>query len=321
MRTVVELIADYCAARAARGVRANTNAVERVKLEAFATWLLQRGVIDARAITPQHVTEYRTDLLTTEYRAKDGMRRLSETYRHDRITAVCRFTRWLTSERIILADPSSIIDIGRPGRWQPRGAMSEADTVLLIESTNVETPIDVRNRAILELLYSTGLRRAEVASLDLTDIDLQSETVLVRCGKGGKARIVPLGETACRAIARYLTKARADFVRRPGVTALFLVSRASHVGHRLGPQSIGLVVKDAAQRAGLDAHVTPHLLRHTFATHLLRAGADLRHVQQLLGHASITTTEGYTHLSTADLADEHARSHPRGKHHRRKIGR
>lgn len=321
MRTLTELITDYCDARAARGVKANTNAVERVKLETFATWLLQHAILDAREITPQHIIDYRAHLLTVEYRAKDGMRPLSATYRHDLITAVCRFLRWLTSERIILADPSSGIDVGRPGRWQARGALTEGETTLLLDSSADETPIALRDRAILELLYSTGLRRAEIVSLDLTDVDLAMETVFVRCGKGGRPRIVPLGETAIAALVAYLTRGRPQLMRRAGVAALFIAGRGATGGQRLGKQSVWLVVRAAAKRAGIDHRVTPHMLRHSFATHLLRAGADLRHVQQLLGHASITTTEGYTHLTAADLAQEHARSHPRGKEHRRKIGR
>jgi integrase/recombinase XerD len=321
MRNVTELVIDYCDARAARGVRANTNAVERIKLETFATWLLQHAVLDAREITPQHIIDYRAHLLTVEYRTKAGMRPLSDTYRHDLITAVCRFVRWLTAERIILADPSSNVDVGRPGRWQARGALTEGETTLLLDSANEETPIALRDRAILELLYSTGLRRAEIVALDLTDVDLGMETVFVRRGKGGRPRIVPLGETAIAALVAYLTRGRSQLLHRASVTALFLASRGRTHGCRLGEQSIWLVVRAAAKRAGIEDRVTPHMLRHSFATHLLRAGADLRHVQQLLGHASITTTEGYTHLSVADLTDAHARAHPRAKEHRRRIGR
>jgi integrase/recombinase XerD len=298
-----------------------TIATERARLRSFLRWTMQRGVTDARAITAQHLIDFRAHLLTVEHRTKSGLRRLSETSRHDLLASVCRFLRWLTRERVILADPSSSVDVGRPGRWQARGALTEAETMLLLDSSDGETPVALRDRAILELLYSTGLRRAEIVSLDLTDVDLGMETVFVRRGKGGRPRIVPLGETAIDALIVYITRGRSQLLRRAGVSALFLASRGRTHGCRLGEQSIWLVVRAAAKRAGIEERVTPHMLRHSFATHLLRAGADLRHVQQLLGHASITTTEGYTHLSLADLSSAHARSHPRAKEHRRRIDR
>ncbi len=321
MRTLHELIEEYGSALSARGIMPATVKTERARLRSFLRWTMQHGVTDARAITAEQLIDYRAHLLTVEYRTRSGMRRLSEVSRHDLLASVCRFLRWLTRERVILADPSSSIDIGRPGRWQARGALTEAETMLLLDGSNGETPVALRDRAILELLYSTGLRRAEIVSLDLTDVDLGMETVFVRRGKGGRPRIVPLGETAIAALIAYITRSRSQLLRRASVTALFLASRGKTHGCRLGEQSIWLVVRAAAKRAGIEERVTPHMLRHSFATHLLRAGADLRHVQQLLGHASITTTEGYTHLSLADLADAHARSHPRAKEHRRRIGR
>jgi integrase/recombinase XerD len=321
MRTIGERVEDYASSLSARGIKPATIATERARLRSFVRWMMQCGVVDTRAITAEHLTDFRAHLLTIEHRTTNGMRRLSETSRHDLLASVCRFLRWLTRERVILADPSSSVEVGRPGRWQARGALSETETTLLLDSCNDETPMALRDRAILELLYSTGLRRAEIVSLDLTDVDLGMETVFVRRGKGGRPRIVPLGETAITAIVAYLTRGRSYLIRHAGVTALFLASRGATRGRRLGEQALWLVVRTAAKRAGIEQRVTPHMLRHSFATHLLRAGADLRHVQQLLGHASITTTEGYTHLSVADLADAHARSHPRTKQHRRRIGR
>jgi integrase/recombinase XerD len=143
--------------------------------------------------------------------------------------------------------------------------------------------------------------------------------VFVRCGKGSKQRLVPMGDPAAEALVNYLTKSRPALLRHPGIIALFLVSNKGGRGLRLGMKSMSDVTRRAAARAGLVRRVTPHTLRHSFATHLLRAGADLRHVQELLGHASPCTTEHYTHLIVADLAKEHSRSHPRAKAIRRKL--
>jgi site-specific recombinase XerD len=263
--------------------------------------------------------DYQAHLVTVERRTKAGQKKLSPSYRHDLVGSVCRFFTWLSSARRIVINPATQIDLGRAEPHQPTNVMTEAETVLLIDSTDGDSPILIRDRAILELLYSTGLRRAEIAALDLTDIDLADRTVFVRCGKGSKQRLVPMGDPAAEALVNYLTKSRPALLRHPGIVALFLVSNKGGRGLRLGMKSMSDVTRRAAARAGLDRRVTPHTLRHSFATHLLRAGADLRYVQELLGHASPCTTEHYTHLVVADLTEEHSRSHPRGKRIRRKI--
>lgn len=162
----------------------------------------------------------------------------------------------------------------------------------------------------MELLYSPGLRRAEVAALDLTDVDLAGGVVFVRSGKGGKSCLVPLGDRAADVERRYVEKERP----RCSGAALFVASeRSGAAGRRLAPASIEDRVERAAEKARIGRVVTPHAFRHGPATHLLRAGAGLRHVQAILGHARIDTTEAYTHLDLKDLAAAHARSHPRGR--------
>lgn len=319
MTWLLPLINNYGEARAARGVKANTIYGESARLGIFAAWLLRRGVMDIHAVAPEHITDYQAHLVTVERRTKAGQKKLSPSYRHDLVGSVCRFFTWLSSARRIVINPATQIDLGHAEPHQPTNVMTETETVLFIESTDGDSPILIRDRAILELLYSTGLRRAEIAALDLTDIDLADRTVFVRCGKGSKQRLVPMGDPAAEALVHYLTKSRPALLRHPGIVALFLVSNKGGRGLRLGMKSMSDVTRRAAARAGLDRRVTPHTLRHSFATHLLRAGADLRHVQELLGHASPCTTEHYTHLVVADLTEEHSRSHPRGKRIRRKI--
>ncbi|MEW6368632.1 MAG: tyrosine-type recombinase/integrase, partial [Acidobacteriota bacterium] len=162
--------------------------------------------------------------------------------------------------------------------------------------------------------YSTALRLSELAALDLTDLDLTAGTLIVRCGKGSRQRVVPLGDVAIAALLDYLQNARRYFHRRPGVEALFLAAtHCGSTGNRLSKASIREIVRNASRAAGLDRPINPHQVRHACATHMLRAGADLRHIQQLLGHARIDTTEIYTQVDVSDLADVLARSHPRCK--------
>jgi len=162
-------------------------------------------------------------------------------------------------------------------------------------------------------MYSTGLRCAEVSALDLNDVDLTDGLVFVRYAKGAKQRIVPIGESAIEAVKRYVTFARPLIAKHPRVQALFLIGKCRGKGTRLMKGGIMWTIQKRAREAGITKRVTPHTFRHSFATHLLRAGADLRHVQELLGHIRIDTTECYTHLEVSDLTEAHLRSHPAGK--------
>lgn len=311
-------IERYLQARAARGIRPATLRYQRFFLRCFAEWLIARGIADARYVTPRQIAQYQAHLLAHRYtfsKAPDAPKKaLAPRTRYDQLATVCRFFGWLTANRVLLADPTAACALGRRQRFQPRNVLSESEVMALLAAPDLSKPIGLRDRAILELFYSTGLRRAEVAALDLTDVDLTGGTVLVRCGKGGRSRLVPLGETAAEALLAYLRDARPRFLKKPGVTALFLAAeRCGQTGQRLSAHQIKSLVQSAGEKAGIPRRVTPHALRHCLATHMLKAGADIRHVQEILGHRRVDTTEAYTHLVISDLANAHARTHPRGK--------
>jgi hypothetical protein len=185
--------------------------------------------------------------------------------------------------------------------------LTTAEARRLVEMPSPQTAVGRRNRALLELLYGTGIRLSECVRLDVIDVDLRDATVLVRNGKGRKDRLVPLGGRASAALIRYLRKSRSQLVRDSGQPALFL----SRDGRRLRPITIQFVVRWHAERAGIHPKASPHVLRHSCATHLLQGGADVRHIQELLGHERLDTTSIYTRVAITDLRRALAQSHPR----------
>lgn len=212
----------------------------------------------------------------------------------------------LVRRGVIEHDPAATLESPRADRPLPRVLrVDEVDRLLV--APDADTAVGCRDRALLELLYASGARVSEACGLDLGALDLAQRQVRL-AGKGGRERIVPLGAPAVAALRRYVAEARPRLVGGEATNAVLLDSR----GRRLGPRDARTAVTRAARAAGL-AHVTPHTLRHAFATHLLDRGADLRQVQELLGHASLATTQRYTHLSRGRLQEVHARAHPRAR--------
>lgn len=294
-------------------LRPGTIVVQRFYLRVFAEWAAEHQLDDVRLVTRDHVQQYQAHLRTVEYRSRSGMKKLAASSRCERFAAVKKFFEWATATRLIVADPTAAVRRESRKRWQPANVISESEMATLLAAVDTDDEVGLRDYALMELMYSTGLRCAEVSALDLQDVDLAEGIVFVRDGKGAKQRLVPIGGSAIDAIRRYLLFARPLLVRSARVQALFVIGRCGGKGTRLGDGGIVAVVQRAAQRARIERRVTPHTFRHSFATHLLRAGANLRHVQELLGHSRIDTTECYTHLDVEDLAAAHARSHPRGK--------
>ncbi|MEU4805920.1 site-specific tyrosine recombinase XerD [Actinosynnema sp. NPDC023587] len=215
------------------------------------------------------------------------------------LVAVRGLHRFAHLEGLVPDDPARAVRPPTPPRRLPK-ALPVDDVLRLLD-----VPGTLRDRALLELLYSSGARISEVVGLDVDDVDTTERTVLLD-GKGGKQRLVPVGRPALAALESYLVRARPTLVKR-GTPALFLNAR----GGRLSRQTAWQVLKTAAERAGITAEVSPHTLRHSFATHLLEGGADVRVVQELLGHASVTTTQVYTLVTVNTLREVYATAHPR----------
>jgi integrase/recombinase XerD len=228
-----------------------------------------------------------------------------------RLAAVKTFFSWLITTQQIAHNPAAGVQPPKQPQTLPRDVLTQDEARRLLEATQTQKPLDIRNRAILEVLYATGLRRAELLALTIYDVDLQTATLRIEQGKGRRARLVPLTGSACAALKLYLAEARGQYVTATGETALFVSSKS---GQPISDNDAARIVREAAERAGISKRVTPHTLRHSCATHLLQERADIRQIQKLLGHRRLSTTEIYTHVEIGDLQEVITRCHPREKH-------
>lgn len=277
-----------------RGVSANTLSNYRRDIRRYVDWLADNGVQDLRQVTRPMVEAYLKDL-------REKMAVSSA----NRALIVARgLHKFAVAEGEVDSDVATEVSPPSTGQHLPE-TLSVDEVTRLIESTPTETPVDLRDRALLEVLYGTGARISEVISLNVDDV-ATADDVLVLHGKGDKERLVPLGSHARQAIDAYLVRAR-PVLGKGKTTALFLNTR----GGALSRQSAWSIIKTAAQRSQLDKSISPHKLRHSFATHLLEGGADVRTVQELLGHSSVTTTQIYTHVTADSLREVWRTAHPR----------
>jgi integrase/recombinase XerD len=286
-----------------RGLADNTLKSYRRDLRRYVAWLAGRGVRDLGGVGEGTVTEF----LMALREGDEGHTPLSAGSAARTVVAVRGFHKFTVREGLAQVDPSAAVRPPAPAKRLPK-ALPLADIERILDAAGAPgTALALRDRALLELLYGTGARISEAVGLDLDDLDLEDGAVLLR-GKGGKERIVPVGSYALAAVEAYLVRGRAALsgVGR-GVPAMFLNAR----GGRLSRQSAWAVLARAADRAGVTAEVSPHTLRHSFATHLLDGGADVRVVQELLGHASVTTTQVYTLVTVDSLREVYATAHPR----------
>ena len=284
-----------------RGLSENTVAAYRRDLAGYAAWLREQGVDDTAEVTPVMLASFVADRAAGQPpMAASSLARLQSSVRG--------LHRFLAREGIEPADPTSHLRPPKQPRRLPKALTIDQVEKLLDAAGPADDLLGVRDRALLELLYATGARVSEIVQLDVDDL-AHGDVLRVR-GKGAKERIVPVGSYARSAVDAYLTRARPELSRRGHATPkLFLGAR----GAPLSRQSAWLIIQSAAERAHLTAHVSPHTLRHSFATHLLQGGADVRVVQELLGHASVATTQIYTHVSVDALRDVYATSHPRAR--------
>jgi integrase/recombinase XerD len=319
MRDAIEDFIRYLATE--RGLSDNYQLSTRLSLEGFALWLERRKTIaeigeaaleklikdgaeppacalDVRAISLQQIGDF------LAHKKRLG---LSASSIKILVVAIKIFFRWLQARGRTAVDVAEPISLPRTERYLPE-TMNELQVDRLLDGVLDGMPHALRDRAILELLYASGLRVSELVNARLELLDLDNRMIRVT-GKGSKTRIVPVGQRACDAIKSYLDGERPRFVKKKTGSEIFLSER----GSKLTTVRIWQIVKQTAKHAGLDLNVYPHLLRHSFATHLLSNGADLRIIQELLGHADISTTEIYTHVDQQRLKSVHLKFHPRAK--------
>ncbi len=279
-----------------RGLSQNTLAAYQSDLHKLEHWLQKRGGQGLLQVQRSDLLEYMT------YQSQQGRSPRSSARL---LSCIRQFYQHALRERWVEVDPSSRIDAPKLGRPLP-GSLSEAEVEALLHAPDVEQPEGERDRAMLELLYATGLRVSELITLQLEQVSLAQGVVRV-VGKGNKERLVPLGEEAVSWLDRFLHQGRHELLHNQLCDAVFPTRRGSGMTR----QAFWYRIKKYAQQAGISRPISPHTLRHAFATHLLNHGADLRVVQMLLGHSDLSTTQIYTHVARERLKNLHAKHHPR----------
>src|SRR5689334_3195677 len=280
-----------------RGLSENYQLSTRRSLAEFAVWSRRRYSLNsAREITIDHITEYLAE------RKRAGLAASSIKLI---VVALKIFFRFLLGKGAVRRDPTETLSLPRIERYLPE-TLNEIQAEQLLEAIDTRARLGLRDRAMIELLYASGLRISELANARLENFNAE-ERILRVVGKGNKTRLVPVGRKACEALAAYVSTERSKLVTRRTGNEIFLSAR----GTKMTTVRIWQIVKKHAKRSRLEANVYPHLLRHSFATHLLGNGADLRIIQEMLGHADISTTQVYTHVDQQRLKAVHRKFHPR----------
>lgn len=308
--TPAELVERYLLARETLGISKLTIRNQKSHLRRFVSFLESASVEDIADVTREIIESYMEHL--TQTRTSRG-RQMKARTRNQRIISIKGFCRWLVTSDIVTFDPAEKVDYCREPRTLPRDILTVEEMRVLLSTPSMQTPLGVRDRVVLELLYSTAVRVAELCGLDVADVDLDAGLAHVREGKGGKDRVVPVGRLACELVEGYLVAVRPMLLERRTFNTHEPALILSQYGQRLGRAGVAKLIARHADRAGLAVHVTPHTFRHACATHMLRGGANLRHLQQMLGHEKITSTEIYTRVTITELKEVHGRFHPRAQ--------
>lgn len=272
-------------------------------LQRFVAWLDERAITEPVQITRPVIERYQRHLYLAR---KPNGQPLSVQTQLAALHALIAWFRWLTRQRHIPYNPASELELPKPPKKLPRAILSVAQVETILAQADTGEAMGLRNRAILEVFYSCGIRRLELIGLKLYDVDVERGMLMVRQGKGGKDRFIPMGERACAWLARYLQEVRPGLAANAHEQALFL----DELGLPLKTSYLGDLVKRHIEAAGIEVTGACHLLRHACATHMLEGGADIRFIQAMLGHAQLSTTEVYTHVSIAKLKEIHAATHP-----------
>ena len=280
-----------------------TITIRDLHLKSFIRWCDDRGLDQPQDITRPILERYRRHVYY--YRKKDG-KPLSIATQCQRLSPIKAFFQWLTKENHILYNPASELELPRQPKKLPQHILSIEEVEQVLDQASLHGELGIRDRAIIETLYSSGIRRMEAVNLKLYDIDLNHGTLMVRQGKGRKDRLVPLGERACAWLTRYIDDVRQTFVVEPDDGTLFL----TEYGQPMIKNRLSDTVKKHIDAAGIMKPGACHLFRHAMATHMLENGADIRFIQMMLGHSSLSTTEIYTQVSIKKLKAIHAATHP-----------
>lgn len=297
------LLAEHLTALRVKDYSEHTVRNRDMNVRYFLAWCAERGLAEPAEITRPVLERYQRHLY--HYRKRSG-EPLTFRSQHARLVALRNWFRWMTRQNHILHNPASEIELPRLGHRLPKHVLTASEAEQVMMQPNLADPIGLRDRAILEVFYSTGIRRMELINLKLFDLDFERGTLLVRQGKGKKDRYAPIGERAAAWVEKYIREARPKLAIEPDNGTLFLTS----TGEEISRDHLTMMVRGYVLRAKIGKTGACHLFRHTMATLMLEGGADIRFIQQMLGHAELSTTEIYTHVSIRMLKQVHTATHP-----------
>jgi len=297
------LLLEHLREMSVKNFSAHTVRNRRIYINFFLGWCKERGLIDPVEVTRPVLERYQRHLF--HYRKKDG-EPLSFRSQHSYLVPLRVWFRWMTRQNHILHNPASEIELPRLGRSLPKNIFSAAEVERIMQLCEIEEPIGLRDRAILEALYSTGMRRMEAVELKLYDLQFDRGLILIRQGKGHKDRYVPIGERAIAWLQKYIREGRPLLASEPDDMTVFLTAQ----GEPFSRDHLSFAVKERIEAAQLGKTGSCHLFRHTMATLMHEGGADIRFIQQMLGHEDIKTTQIYTQVAIRTLQQVHAATHP-----------
>ncbi len=288
----------------AKNFAASTIKLRREYLSRFTQWCHDRGIEDVSEITRTILQAYQRHLF--HYRARRTGKPLKFSTQISLLVPVRSWFRYLLRENLIETNPANDLDFPKEEQRLPGNILSPDQVEAVLNQPDITTPLGLRDRAMLEVFYSTTIRRSELIDLQIYDINQDALTVTIRQGKGAKDRVVPIGQRALTWLTKYSEEVRPDFAALTDTSTLFLSCR----GNRFGASNLSILVREYVEAAGIKLPGSCHLFRHAAATHMLENGADIRSIQQLLGHAELTTTQIYTHISIKHLKEVHRATHP-----------
>jgi integrase/recombinase XerD len=276
-------------------------------LKDFALFLENERVHNIEDLTREILEEYQQDLA---FRISNRGSLLSRRSQEKLLLTALSFARYLKEKDYLVHDPGEHIQRPRQARRLPKIILSPGEVRKLLKTPDTKTPLGYRNRIMLEILYDTAMRRSELSNLKINDLDLQSGYAVIRAGKGDKDRVVPLSKRVCELIKNYLLFIRPTLLQAAEDQGYLILN---YTGHSMDPNSVWRIVHNCVKESGIKKNISTHTFRHTCATHMLRNGAPIRHLQEMLGHASLESTQLYTHVTINDLKAVHAKYHPSEK--------